>query len=113
MVAAALLQCSGRGSSAAAAAGAAAAALLWRRHSGRGGGGGNPITPAMALPIPLIIAAARLGNVAVFLCGLRGGGGLLGGSSSSNLDGMVWLYLLCFISICYVVLRWYDMIHSR
>jgi hypothetical protein len=63
---------------------AAAAARRWRRHGGRGGGGGSPITPAMALPILLLIAAARLGNVAVSLYGLRGGGGLLGGSSSSN-----------------------------
>ncbi len=52
-------------------------------------GDNAPITPAMALPIPLIIAAARLGNVAVSLCGLRGGGGMLGGSPSLNADGMV------------------------
>ncbi len=92
VVIAALLQYSGRGSSAAAvtAAVVAAAAMLQWRHSGGGGGGGSPITHATVLPIPLIIAAARLGNVAVSLCGLRGGGGLLGGSSSLNADGMVW-----------------------
>jgi hypothetical protein len=53
-------------------------------------GDNAPITPATVLPIPLIIAAARLGDVEVSLCGLRGGGGFLGGSSSSNDDGMVW-----------------------
>jgi hypothetical protein len=61
-------------------AGAAAAAWRWHWHGGRGGGGGSPITPATALPIPLLIAAARLGNVAVSLCGMRGCGGLRGGS---------------------------------
>jgi hypothetical protein len=65
-------------------------ALLWQQHGGRGGGGNSPITPATALLISLIIAAARLGNVTVSLCGLRGGGGLLGGLSSLNVDGMVW-----------------------
>ncbi len=54
-----------------------AAALRWRWHGGRGGGGGSPITPATVLPIPLLIAAARLGNVAVSLYGLRGGSGFL------------------------------------
>jgi hypothetical protein len=53
-------------------------------------GDNAPITPAMVLPILLIIAAAWLGNIAVSLCGLRGGGRLLGGSSSLNDDGMVW-----------------------
>ncbi len=62
----------------------AVAAQHWQQHGGRGGGGGSPITPAMALPIPLLIAAARLGNVAVSHCGLRGSGGLLGGLSSLN-----------------------------
>ncbi len=70
-----------------------AAARHWRWHSGRGGGGGSPITPATVLPIPLLIAAAWLGDVAVsFLCGLRGGGGLLGGLSSLN---VFYQYLLC------------------
>ena len=58
----------------------AAAARRWRWHGGRGGGGGSPITPATALPILLLIAAARLGDVAVSLCGMRGCGGLRGGS---------------------------------
>jgi hypothetical protein len=56
------------------------AARRWRWHGGRGGGGSSPITPATVLPIPLLIAAARLGNVAVSLCGIRGCGGLRGGS---------------------------------
>jgi hypothetical protein len=43
----------------------------------------------MTLPIPLIIAAARLGDVAVSLSGLRGGGRLLGGLSSMNANSMV------------------------
>ncbi len=55
-------------------AASAAAARRWRWHGGRGGGGGSPIAPATALPIPLLIAAARLGNVAVSLCGMRGCG---------------------------------------
>jgi hypothetical protein len=59
---------------------AAAAAWPWRWHGGRGRGGGSPITPATALPIPLLIAAARLGNVAVSLCGMRGCSGLWEGS---------------------------------
>ncbi len=59
---------------------AVAAAQCWHWHGGRGGGGGSPITPATALPIPLLIAAAQLDDVAVSLCGLRGGGGLRGGS---------------------------------
>jgi hypothetical protein len=71
-----------------------AAAQWWRRrqrqHGGGGGGGGSPITPATALLILLIIAAAQLGEVAVYLCVLRGSGGLLEGLSSSNVDGMVW-----------------------
>jgi hypothetical protein len=46
----------------------AAAAWHWHWHGGGGRGGGSPITPATALPIPLLIAAARLGNVAVSLC---------------------------------------------
>jgi hypothetical protein len=54
---------------------AAAAARRWRWHGGRGGGGGSPITPATALPILL-----WLGDVAVSLCGMRGCGGLRGGS---------------------------------
>ena len=78
---------------------AAAAARRWRRHGGRGGGGGSPITPATALPIPLLIAVARLDNVEVSLCGLRGGGGLLGRSSSLN---VFYQYFLC----CALVL-WY------
>jgi hypothetical protein len=53
-------------------------------------GDNAPITPATAHPILLTIAAARLGNVAVSLCGLWGGGGLLGGLPSSNADNMVW-----------------------
>ncbi len=57
----------------------AAAARCRRWHGGRGGGGSSPITPATALPIPLLIAAARLGNVAVSLCGMRGGSRLWGG----------------------------------
>ncbi len=75
---------------------AAAAARHWGRHGGRGRGGGSPITPAMVLPIPLLIAAARLGNVAVSLCGLRGGGRLLGGLSSSN---VFYQYLWCCASV--------------
>ncbi len=59
---------------------AAVAARRWRWHGGRGGGGGSPITPATALLIPLLIAAARLGDVAVSLCGMRGCSGLRGGS---------------------------------
>jgi hypothetical protein len=78
---------------------AGAAAWRWRWHGGRGGGGGSPITPAMVLPILLIIAAARLGDVAVSLCGLRGGGVLLGGLSSLN---VFYQHLLC----CALVL-WY------
>jgi hypothetical protein len=62
---------------------AAAAERRWHWHGGRGGGGGSPITPAIALPILLLIAAARLGDVAVSHCGLRGGGGLRGGSVRS------------------------------
>ncbi len=87
-----MLQCGCGGSSAAVAAVAVAAvaALLLQQHGGRGRGGGSPINHATALPILLIIAAAWLGEVAVSLCGLRGGSGLLGGSSSSNVDGMVW-----------------------
>jgi hypothetical protein len=75
---------------------AAAEARRWRRHGGRGGGGGSPITPATALPIPLLIAAARLGDVAVSLCGLRGCGGLLGGSPSSNVFYQYIFVVLCF-----------------
>jgi hypothetical protein len=63
---------------------AAVASRRWRQHGGRGGGDGISITPAMALPIPLLIAAARLGDVAVSLCGLTGGGGLLGGSVTNS-----------------------------
>ncbi len=80
VVAAALLQCGSGGSSAAAAAAAAAAALLWRRHGGGGGGSDSPITPATALPIPLVIAATRLES----LCGLLGG---VGGSVTANKIG--------------------------
>jgi hypothetical protein len=79
---------------------AAAAALRWRQHGGRGRGGGSPITPATALPIPLLIAAARLGNVAVSLCGLRGSGRLLGGLSSSN---VFYQYLLCCASVLWYI----------
>ncbi len=61
-------------------AAAAARHWRWRWHGGRGGDGGSPITPATALLIPLLIAAARLGDVAVSLCGMRGCGGLRGGS---------------------------------
>ncbi len=75
---------------------AAAAARHWRRHGGRGRGGGSPVTPATALPNPLLIAAARLGDVAVSLCGLRGSGGLLGGSSSSNVFYQYVFVVLCF-----------------
>ncbi len=39
--------------------------VRWRRGQHKGGEG----TPATVLPIPLLIADARLGNVAVSLCG--------------------------------------------
>ncbi len=59
---------------------AAVAARHWHLHGGRGGGGSSPIIPATALQIPLLIEAARLGDVAVSLCGMRGGSGLQRGS---------------------------------
>jgi hypothetical protein len=98
--------CSG---SSLAAAGSGAAGWHQRRWKSDGGGGstvlaaarwqrwrqGSPITPATALPIPLLIAAARLGDVAVSLCSLRSSGRLRG-------DHHLWMWTWCG-SICCVL----------
>ena len=62
----------------------------------QGGENAARITPAIALPIPLTIAAARLGldngttgDVPVSLRGLMGGGGSLGGPSLLKAERIV------------------------